>query len=190
MSETVSAGAVRRKSKNYILAMTAVMAAVTCVLAPMSIPIGPVPISFTNLAIYLSLYLLGWKMGTVSYVVYMLIGMVGVPVFSGFTGGMGKLLGPTGGYIIGFIPMAIIAGLVIDKFDNRAIQFVGMVAATAVCYAFGTAWFCVSMDSGLVAALGMCVFPFIPGDLAKIVIAMVVGPMLRGRLVKAGLLNA
>ena len=81
----------------------------------MAIPIGPVPISLTNLAIYLSLYLLGWKWGTASYVVYMLIGMVGVPVFSGFTGGLGKLAGPTGGYIIGFVPMAVLAGLVIDR---------------------------------------------------------------------------
>ena len=85
--EPMTAGAVQKKSKIYGLSMTAVMAAVTCVLAPMSIPIGPVPISFTNLAIYLSLYLLGWKRGTVSYLVYVLIGMVGVPVFSGFTGG-------------------------------------------------------------------------------------------------------
>ena len=78
--EPMTAGAVQKKSKIYGLSMTAVMAAVTCVLAPMSIPIGPVPISFTNLAIYLSLYLLGWKRGTVSYLVYVLIGMVGVPV--------------------------------------------------------------------------------------------------------------
>lgn len=77
--EPMTAGAVQKKSKIYGLSMTAVMAAVTCVLAPMSIPIGPVPISFTNLAIYLSLYLLGWKRGTVSYLVYVLIGMVGVP---------------------------------------------------------------------------------------------------------------
>ena len=75
-----------RRGKTYRMAMTALMAAVTCVLAPMAIPIGPVPISFTNLAIYLSLYLLGWKWGTVSYLVYVLIGAVGVPVFSGFTG--------------------------------------------------------------------------------------------------------
>ena len=90
--EPMTAGAVQKKSKIYGLSMTAVMAAVTCVLAPMSIPIGPVPISFTNLAIYLSLYLLGWKRGTVSYLVYVLIGMVGVPVFSGFTGGMATKL--------------------------------------------------------------------------------------------------
>ena len=70
--EPMTAGAVQKKSKIYGLSMTAVMAAVTCVLAPMSIPIGPVPISFTNLAIYLSLYLLGWKRGTVSYLVYVL----------------------------------------------------------------------------------------------------------------------
>lgn len=147
MQDQMTSGAAGQKNKTYALAMTALMAAVTCVLAPMAIPIGPVPISLTNLAIYLSLYLLGWKWGTASYVVYMLIGMVGVPVFSGFTGGLGKLAGPTGGYIIGFVPMAVLAGLVIDHSRNRAVQFVGMAAATAVCYAFGTAWFCLSMDS-------------------------------------------
>ena len=173
-----------RRGKTYRMAMTALMAAVTCVLAPMAIPIGPVPISLTNLAIYLSLYLLGWKWGTASYVVYMLIGMVGVPVFSGFTGGLGKLAGPTGGYIIGFVPMAVLAGLVIDRSRSRAVQFVGMAAATAVCYAFGTAWFCLSMDS---TALGLCVLPFIPGDVVKMLLAMTFGPMLRKRLERAGL---
>ena len=172
MQDQMTSGAAGQKNKTYALAMTALMAAVTCVLAPMAIPIGPVPISLTNLAIYLSLYLLGWKWGTASYVVYMLIGMVGVPVFSGFTGGLGKLAGPTGGYIIGFVPMAVLAGLVIDHSRNRAVQFVGMAAATAVCYAFGTAWFCLSMDSTVSAALGLCVFPFIPGDAVKMLLAM------------------
>ena len=177
----------KAKNKVYPLAMTAVMAAVMCVLGPMSIPIGPVPISFTNLVIYLALYILGWKRGTLSYVVYMLIGMVGMPVFSGYSGGMGKLFGPTGGYIIGFIPMAIIAGIVIDKCRNRGAQLAAMVVGTAVCYAFGTAWFCVQAGYAVGAALGLCVFPFIPGDLAKIVIAMVAGPMIRSRLERAGL---
>ena len=66
------------RSKTYEITITALMTAVTCILAPMSIPIGPVPISFTNLAIYLSLYLLGWKRGTISYLIYLLIGLVGV----------------------------------------------------------------------------------------------------------------
>lgn len=115
----VTKTAASQHSKTYEMTVTALMTAVTCILAPLSIPIGPVPISFTNLAIYLSLYLLGWKRGTISYLVYLLIGLVGVPVFSGFTGGIGKLAGPTGGYIIGFIAMAVIAGLVIDKCHNR-----------------------------------------------------------------------
>ena len=177
----------KQNSKVYPLAMAAVMAAVMCVLGPMAIPIGPVPISLTNLVIYLALYLLGWELGSLSYLVYMLIGMVGVPVFSGYAGGLGKLLGPTGGYIIGFLPMAILAGLVIDKCSNRWVQLGGMIVGTAVCYALGTAWFCLQAGYALGAALGLCVFPFIPGDLAKMAVAMAVGPAIRGRLEKAGL---
>ena len=164
------------------IAMIAVMTAVTCVLAPLSIPIGPVPISLTNFAIYLSLYLLDWKKGTLSYLIYLLLGLVGLPVFSGFTGGLAKLAGPTGGYIIGFIPMAIIAGIVIDKFTNRGIQILGMIVGTAICYAFGTAWFCLQAGYTVGAALAVCVIPFIPGDLCKMVIAMIIGPMVRKRL--------
>lgn len=175
----------RSRSSVYPLAMTAVMAAVMCVLAPMAIPIGPVPISLTNLAIYIALYLLGWKRGTASYLVYMLIGMAGMPVFSGYAGGLGKLAGPTGGYIIGFIPMALIAGVVIEKSRSRAVQLAGMVAGTAVCYAFGTVWFCIQGGYAAAAALSMCVFPFIPGDLVKMAVAMAVGPAVRSRLVKA-----
>lgn len=177
-----------RKSKLYTLSRTAVMTAVICVLAPLSIPIGPVPISFTNLAIFLALYLLGWKMGTASCITYLLIGMAGIPVFSGFTGGIGKLLGPTGGYIIGFIFMALLAGLMIDKFRSPAAHFLGLLAGTTVCYALGTAWFCFEAHSTLKSALALCVFPFIPADLLKIILAMVFGPKLRERLVQANLL--
>ena len=178
-----------RKTSTYAMVVTALMAAVTCILAPLSVPIGPVPISLTNFAIYLSLYLLDWKKGTLSYLIYLLLGLVGLPVFSGFTGGLAKLAGPTGGYIIGFIPMAIISGLVIEKYNNRIFQFVAMVLGTAVCYVLGTAWFCVIMDVGIAAALGMCVIPFIPGDIAKIILALMVGPVLRNRLRKAGFIN-
>ena len=79
------------------MVLMALFAALTCVLAPLSIPIGPVPISFTNLVIYFSLYVLGWQRATITYLVYLLLGLVGLPVFSGFAGGIGKLAGPTGG---------------------------------------------------------------------------------------------
>ena len=169
-------------SKTYDITMTALMAAVTCILAPLSIPIGPVPISFTNLAIYLSLYLLGWKKGTVSYLIYLLMGFVGLPVFSGFTGGPAKLAGPTGGYIIGFIVMAVIAGLVIDNCHKPWIQLIGMIVGTIVCYLFGTIWFCIVADYTFKAALAVCVIPFIPADLVKMIIAMIIGPMIKKRI--------
>ena len=156
-----------RSTHTYAMVTTAFMAAVTCILAPLSIPIGPVPISLTNLAIYLSLYLL--------------IGLAGLPVFSGFSGGIGKLAGPTGGYIIGFIPMAIIAGIIIDHFRKRWIQLLGMILGTAVCYVFGTAWFCMQAGYTVSAALAVCVIPFIPGDLVKMVIALTIGPVIRQR---------
>ena len=114
------------------IAMIAVMTAVTCVLAPLSVPIGPVPISLTNLVIYFSLFILGTKKGTISYLIYLLIGLVGIPVFSGFTSGPGKLFGPTGGYLIGFIPLALIAGYFINHFHNKKVlSFLGMILGTA-----------------------------------------------------------
>ena len=178
-----------QRSKVYNMTTTAVMTAVICVLAPLAVPIGPVPISLTNLAVYFALYILGWKLGTLSYVIYLLLGMFGAPVFSGFAGGMGKLLGPTGGYIIGFIPMAVIGGLAIERFTRRGLHFAGMVLGTLVCYAFGTAWFCRTAHMAAIPALSVAVFPFIPGDLAKILLAMTLGPVIRERLCQAGFLT-
>ena len=178
----------RNRNKVYPLAMIAVMAAVMAVVSPFTLPIGPVPITLANLVVYLSVYILGWKKSCIATLVYILLGAVGMPVFSGFAGGLGKLVGPTGGYIIGYLPQAMITGLFIAKFPrNRWMQLLGMVVAGIALYAFGTAWFCFLTGKGLVAALGLCVIPFLPGDFAKAVIAMVVGPMIRDRLDKAGL---
>ena len=95
----------KKSFTTFQMTLIAVMAAITCILGPLSIPIpiSPVPISLTNLAIYLTVCLLGWKFGTISYLIYLLIGIAGLPVFSGFSSGFAKLLGPTGGYLIGFI---------------------------------------------------------------------------------------
>ena len=128
MSKTLSAEA---EHKPYFttkrMALIGVMTAVTCILGPFSIPLpfSPVPISFTNLAIYLAAYVLGMKACTVSYLIYMLLGMVGVPVFSGFTAGVGKLAGPTGGYLVGFILMALIvrqSALQIRQIDHADVR--------------------------------------------------------------------
>ena len=186
MNQTNTVSAPR--TKTYEITITALMAAVTCILAPLSIPIGPVPISFTNLAIYLSLYLLGWKKGTISYLIYLLIGLVGIPVFSSFTSGPGKLFGPTGGYLIGFIPLALIAGFFIDHFRNKkALCFLGMILGTAVCYALGTAWLAVQAHMGFQAALMAGVIPFLPGDFIKMLLALLIAPQIRKQLDAAGL---
>ena len=105
-----------------------------------------------------------------------------LPEFSGFTGGPAKLAGPTGGYIIGFIAMAIIAGLVIDHFHQPWLQLIGMIVGTIICYVLGTAWFCFEAKSTVSGALSICVFPFIPGDLIKMIIAMLIGPAIKKRL--------
>lgn len=178
----------KQKIATKTLALIAVMTAVTCVLAPLSIPIGPVPISLTNLAVYFALYILGMKKGTLSYIVYLAIGLVGVPVFSGFTGGPAKLIGPTGGYLIGFIPMAVIAGILIDKFHGKFVQsMIGMVVGTIVCYALGTVWLAYQAQMDFMAALWAGVIPFIPGDLIKMVLAAFFGPQIRKALKMAGL---
>ena len=173
-------------TKTQTLTRTAMGAVIIALCAWISIP-AAVPFTLQTFGIFLVLAVLGARQGSAAVIVYILLGLVGLPVFAGFSGGLGALLGPTGGYIIGFVPMAVLAGLVIDHSRNRAVQFVGMAAATAVCYAFGTAWFCLSMDSTVSAALGLCVFPFIPGDAVKMLLAMTFGPMLRGRLERAGL---
>lgn len=172
------------------MAMTAVITAVTCILAPLSIPIGPIPISLTNLVIYFGLYVLGRKNGCISYLIYLLIGLVGLPVFSGFTGGPGKLFGPTGGYLIGFIAMAFLAGTVIDRFYSKwYLCLLGMILGTVVCYGFGSAWLAYQAGIPFRAALLTGVLPFIPGDLIKMILALIIGPKLRKQLQCAGLLH-
>lgn len=167
------------------LTLTAVMAAVLCVLGPLSVPVGPIPLSLATLVIYLSVYLLGWKWGTVSVLVYLLIGMAGVPVFSGFAGGLGRLLGPTGGYLVGYLPLAALSGLGVQYGRNRWLHALAMAGGTVVLYALGTAWFCIQGGFALGEALAKCVWIFIPGDVVKMAAAAVLGPLLRRRLAQA-----
>ena len=177
-------------SKAYSMTSIALMAAVICVVGPFTLPIGPVPITLAPLAILLSVYILGTKKGTIALLIYLLIGAVGVPVFSGFTGGIGKLAGPTGGYLVGYIIFALIAGWFIHRFyDKVVIQFLGMVLALAVLYAFGTAWLAYSAGMTFGAALAVGVLPFIVFDLIKIVIAIVLGRAVRNRLLRSGIIS-
>jgi biotin transport system substrate-specific component len=188
-------------TKTKELTLIGLMAAITCIAGPLSLPLpfSPVPVSLTNLAIYFSVYILGMKRGTISYLVYLLLGLVGLPVFSAFTSGPAKLFGPTGGYLIGFIFMALICGFCVDRWNGRFVaSFLGMAAGTAVCYLFGTVWLAYQMTlsagqqspnliQALPAAFAAGVLPFIIGDLLKMVLTLVVGAQVRVRVTKAAL---
>jgi len=176
-----------KKLSTYQIVVTALFAGIMCILGPLSVPIGPVPISLTNLVIMLAVFLLGSKLGTISTVIYILLGAAGLPVFSSFSGGFAKLAGPTGGYIIGFIPLAIISGIAVDKWvNNKGFLVAGMVIGTIILYLLGTVWFVIMMDCEVLYALTVCVFPFLLGDALKIIIALLLGSAVRSRLVKLG----
>ena len=183
-NETSSTVAVdNQKIRTKQMVLIALMTAVTCVLGPLSIPLpfSPVPISLTNFAIFLAIFVLGMKNGTISFIIYLLLGAVGVPVFSSFRGGFQVLAGPTGGYLIGFIFLALIMGFALDHFDRKLVPtIIGMIIGMAVCYAFGTVWLAKLLSLSFKEGLMMGVIPYLPGDAAKIIIAAIVGPKLYG----------
>jgi biotin transport system substrate-specific component len=173
--------------KIRIMVFTALFAAVLCVVSPFSIPLpfSPVPLSLATLAIYLAASVMNWKTGTLSVILYVLIGLVGVPVFSKFGAGVQQIVGPTGGFIVGYIPMALAIGLMVDRLDPKKWVYpVSMVIGTVILYACGTVWFMISLDATLTKALTACAIPFLPGDAAKIVVASIIAPILRKALKK------
>ncbi len=175
------------------LCIAAVLTALCCVLSPLSVSIGPVPISLGTFCIFLTAAILPWNLSVVSTVVYILIGIVGLPVFTGFRGGAQVLAGPTGGYIVAYPFMALIISFITRSFIKRgsvyhiAAMIVSMILALAFCYLLGTAWFVISMGSTVSAALAACVIPFIWADALKIAAATVLGFSVTKALRKAGL---
>lgn len=168
------------------MTLIGIMTALICVAAPFSIPTPTgIPISLATFAVYLSGLLLGRRDGTLAVVLYVLIGMIGLPVFSGFSGGIAKLFGVTGGYILGFIPCALICGVFSDLFSEKSRFWaypVGIILGTIACYAFGTAWFVIFTKSELLASIALCVLPYLPGDALKTVAACAIAIPLKHRL--------
>ncbi|MDR2610154.1 MAG: biotin transporter BioY [Clostridiales Family XIII bacterium] len=167
----------------------AIMTAVTCVIAPLSAPIGPVPISLTTLIIALSGLLLGPPGAVASCGLYLLLGAVGLPVFAGFSGGLQVLAGPTGGYLIAYLLLAFICGFAAKRWDGKRVPYaIAMACGFLAVYAVGTLWLALSLELSFKAALFAGVIPFLPGDAAKIVIAVFAGFPLKKALEKARVL--
>ena len=165
----------------YISLGVALMAVCAWIQIPMTIPF-----TMQTFAVVAVAGLLGPWRGLAAMAVYMLLGVVGVPVFAGFRSGIGVLLSATGGYILGFLFAALITGLLIRKFGRSVLSLVlSMVAGLAVCYLFGTLWFCYvyATGYGFGAAVMMCVVPYLLPEVVKIALAVLVvrrvGPHLK-----------
>lgn len=162
-------------TKDY--ALIGIFAAIMAICSWISIP-AAVPFTMQTFAVFLSVGLLGGKCGTISIAIYLLLGAIGLPVFSGFSGGLGHMLGPTGGYIIGFIGSALVMWFIDSRLGNsRKILIISMLLGLIVCYAFGTAWFVIVYNRstgpvGLLTALSWCVIPYIIPDALKIALAV------------------
>ena len=193
-NESVSAGKNAKNHSITVVEMTkvALMTALLCVIAPHTIilPVSPVGITLGSFLVYLAGALLGPYLGSLSVLLYLLLGFAGLPVFSGYTSGAAKLLGPTGGYLIGFIPCAFVIGMFMKKY-KKGIQGIlmivlGVVVGTLVLYTFGTIWFLVVYTKGITLkdALAKCVIPFLPLDTVKIIVSAVLVPPVLSALKK------
>ena len=169
------------------LAYVAVCAALMAVCSWISIP-ATVPFTLQTFAVFCSLGLLGGRRGTAAILVYLLLGALGVPVFAGFSGGIGIIFGTTGGYLLGFILMGLVYWLGERlSMDSRNIRIISMILGLLLCYAFGTAWFMFvyARQTGAIAlgtALAWCVVPFLLPDLVKMALALLLSGRLRNAL--------
>ena len=157
--------------------LVALLAAVLCVLSPWAIPVGPVPVTLATFGLYLIIALLDPKGGTAAVGLYLALGAVGVPVFAGFVGGFQQLAGFTGGYLWGYLPAALIGGLLAKRTGRFALPL-AFIAATAVIYTVETLWYCL-YAAPMEGALLTCVLPFLPADGVKIAAATLIAPALR-----------
>lgn len=169
------------------LVRIALMAAVLCILSPISLPLPftPIPLSLGVLAVLLTSYVLPPLSSLMAVLIFLLIGAVGMPVFSGYAGGFEKLSGPTGGYLIGFLFLSYICACFFHGSSKRWLHLIGILLGLAVCYLLGTAWFSLQQQMGFFKALSLCVLPFLPGDCLKIIFVLILGPEIQKRIQKA-----
>ena len=181
MTSSAAPSRLRTLDMAYIALFAVLMAVCAWITVPMT-----VPFTLQIFAVFAALVTLGGRRGTYAVIVYLLLGAVGLPVGAGFQGGLGWLLGTTGGYIVGFLCIALIYWLMTAKLgDSLPVKIAACVLGLAVCYAFGTAWFLVlyartTGPIGVTTALSWCVLPYIVPDLLKLALAVV----LSGRIKK------
>ena len=167
------------QNKIKICVLISLFTALTIVCSFVTIP-GPVPFTLQTFAIFTTLLLLGGKYGTISACLYVIAGIVGVPVFSGFSGGIGHLMGATGGFITGFILICLFYWLVTTIFGNKALtKVISLIIGLFLCYIFGTIWYAAVYVGTLTLksfteAFIICALPFAIPDMIKIAVALLI----------------
>lgn len=168
------------------------MTAIICVVSPFSIPLGfsPVPITMASFIICLTAMVLGPLKGILSCLMYLFLGMIGLPVFSGFSGGIHRLFGPTGGYLMGYLLIAFFAGLFMKRWHHKwYLCLIGLLIGIFCCYAVGTIWLCIQLELSVWSGLCLGVFPYIPADFIKALLALLTGIPLRRALYRNSILH-
>ena len=174
------------------MVLAAIFAAVMSIFSVIAVPIGPVSVTMGVFGVLFTALTLSPMTAVFSVLIFILCGAVGLPVFSGLKGGIGVLIGPTGGYIWSYIFMAVIcaASVKLTESMNKKkaiiIKFCACIAAVALCYFLGTLQFSSVMEKTMRESLLICVYPFIPFDIAKSVIAVALSEQVRKRLPKSG----
>ena len=151
--------------------VTALFAALLCILAPVAVPVGAIPVSLGSFCVAVLALITNRRCSLVALLLYVALGAVGLPVFAGFTGGGHVLVGPTGGYLFGYIPMVLVISMVSGKTPSVWREILGLVLGQLVCYGFGVAWYAVCTDVSLSAAIAVGVFPFLLFDALKLTAA-------------------
>lgn len=177
----------------------ALFAAVICVFSPFTVPIGVVPITLSLFVIFLSATVLDFPDSAAAVAVYIMLGIFGLPVFSGGRGGFSVIIGPTGGFIIAYIGAVIVIGLLVRLYSEKILKsrWIGYVSVftfcllgLVICYILGTVWYCLYSKIGFGVALRICILPFLPFDIIKCVFAAYLGLKIRSALTSKGLLQA
>lgn len=182
----------RSRKKISLRAMTqsALFASLLCILSPVAIPAGPIPVTLGVFAVLFAAVVLPWKQAGTAVLVYLFIGLIGIPVFSGGGAGPAVFAGATGGYLWCYLPMAILAAWIARRGTaSVGMALLGNLLALLLCYAMGTLQFTRIMACSISYALGVCVYPFVFWDAVKLIAAALLGVKTRRRLQAAGLLN-
>lgn len=178
------------KLKTIDIIIPAICACLITVCSWIYIP-SAIPFTLQTFAVFLVVGLFGAKRGLFSIIIYIALGIIGIPVFSGFNSGIGAVMGPTGGYIIGFIFVPVVYCIFTKAFkDSTAVKFISLLIGLVICYLFGSLWFVLVYNKtgniGLIKTLSLCVIPFIIPDIIKLSLAILISNKAKPMIEKIG----